>query len=62
MENKQRLAGDSIVFDFKYKNKEILTSYDGQVRFDLIMWEPYVVYFVWTTSIEDLLEFANSSH
>lgn len=56
------LIGDSIVFDFVYRNKQILTSYDCQVKFDLIYWQPKIVYFVWTTSIDDLIEFAKSAH
>lgn len=54
---KQKLIGDSIVFDFGFKNAQTFTSYDARVNFDLILWQPRIVYFVWSTSIDDLLEF-----
>ena len=53
----QKLVGDSIVFDFAFSNSRTATSYDARVSFDLILWEPCIVYFVWSTSIDDLLQF-----
>ena len=50
---KQKLDGDSIIFDVVFTNERTYISYDSKIEFDLITWQPKIIYFVWSTGIDD---------
>ena len=53
----QKFVRDTLTFTLSYNNPKTFTSYEAMVEFDVVLWEPTIVYFVWSTSIADLLSF-----